>query len=58
MCAGRSASLVELDHEARTAWHEALEADARPPPARLLARRLAAPIAINYLDTDKICFER
>ncbi|CAG9786526.1 unnamed protein product [Diatraea saccharalis] len=55
---GRSASLVELDHAAGTAWREALESEARPPPPRLVAARLAAPLAINYLDTDKICFER
>ncbi|XP_041979580.1 ankyrin repeat domain-containing protein 13D [Aricia agestis] len=61
---GRSASLVELDHEARTAWSERLGADdaaaapPAPPPPRALRQRLAAPLAINYLDTDKISFER
>ncbi|XP_045447833.1 ankyrin repeat domain-containing protein 13D [Melitaea cinxia] len=58
---GRAASLVELDHEAGTVWREELRAAPRagPPPARrLLAQRLAAPVALTYLDTDKICFER
>ncbi|GBO99806.1 Ankyrin repeat domain-containing protein 13D [Eumeta japonica] len=59
---GKSASLMELDHERGTAWCEWLE----PEPGRLpmapspsvIAHRLAMPIAINYLDTDKISFER
>ncbi|XP_049872995.1 ankyrin repeat domain-containing protein 13D [Pectinophora gossypiella] len=61
---GRSASLVELDHELGTMWCEYLEpapAAARAPPApppHVLDARLAQPLAINYLDTDKICFER
>ncbi|XP_028032709.1 ankyrin repeat domain-containing protein 13D isoform X1 [Bombyx mandarina] len=60
---GRSASLVELDHEAGTAWCERVEpaapgAECPAPSARALQQRLAAPISINYLDTDKISFER
>ncbi|CAH0398506.1 unnamed protein product [Chilo suppressalis] len=55
---GRGAHLVELDHAAGTSWRETLEGDPRPPPPGLLARRLHAPLALNYLDTDKICFER
>ncbi|XP_028158041.1 ankyrin repeat domain-containing protein 13D [Ostrinia furnacalis] len=59
---GRSASLIELDHEAGTSWREYVEPidsqDYPPPNPRLLQQRLAAPVAINYLDTDKICFER
>ncbi|XP_068633319.1 ankyrin repeat domain-containing protein 13D [Battus philenor] len=59
---GNRASLVELDHTLGTAWCERMEADAPcdwpPPPRRALQQRLAAPIALNYLDTDKISFER
>lgn len=60
---GRSASLVELDHEAGTAWCEYLEPiegrrEWRGPPQHVIEARLHAPLAINYLDTDKICFER
>ncbi|KAL0883451.1 hypothetical protein ABMA27_016830 [Loxostege sticticalis] len=59
---GQAASLVELDHEAGTAWRECVEPAGErawpPPPRRLLLQRLAAPLAVNYLDTDKICFER
>ncbi|XP_052741348.1 ankyrin repeat domain-containing protein 13D [Bicyclus anynana] len=62
---GRSASLVELDHEAGTSGVEYFEVggergarDWPPPPPHVLAQRLAAPLAINYLDTDKISFER
>ncbi|CAH2096526.1 unnamed protein product [Euphydryas editha] len=60
---GRSASLVELDHEAGTSWCEFLEGAREgrewpAPPAHVLEQRLAAPVAINYLDTDKISFER
>ncbi|XP_073956300.1 ankyrin repeat domain-containing protein 13D [Choristoneura fumiferana] len=60
---GRNASLTELDHELGTMWSETLE-QASPcaawPPAtpHALAQRLAAPTALNYLDTDKISFER
>ncbi|CAK1579918.1 unnamed protein product [Parnassius mnemosyne] len=59
---GTRASLVELDHELGTAWSEHMEADAPcawpPPPRAALQQRLAAPLALNYLDTDKISFER
>ncbi|XP_060803237.1 ankyrin repeat domain-containing protein 13D [Amyelois transitella] len=62
---GRTASLIELDHEAGTSWCEQLqplEPGAPPaapaPPAHALRQRLTSPLAINYLDTDKISFER
>ncbi|CAH0585930.1 unnamed protein product [Chrysodeixis includens] len=60
---GRAASLLELDHELGTSFCEYLEpiAAARPwpaPPPHVIDQRLAAPLAINYLDTDKISFER
>ncbi|XP_026735210.1 ankyrin repeat domain-containing protein 13D [Trichoplusia ni] len=60
---GRAASLLELDHELGTSFCEYLEpiAAARPwpaPPPHVIEQRLAAPLAINYLDTDKISFER
>ncbi|XP_072948956.1 ankyrin repeat domain-containing protein 13D [Epargyreus clarus] len=60
---GRTASLVELDHELGTSWCEYLESagDVRewpPTPQHIIQQRLSAPIAINYLDTDKISFER
>ncbi|CAH0715822.1 unnamed protein product, partial [Brenthis ino] len=59
---GRTASLVELDHEAGTSWCEYLEGGRErewPPPAQhVIDQRLSAPLAINYLDTDKISFER
>ncbi|CAG5038229.1 unnamed protein product [Parnassius apollo] len=59
---GTRASLVELDHELGTAWSEHMEADVPcdwpPPPRAALQQRLAAPLALNYLDTDKISFER
>ncbi|XP_026492113.2 ankyrin repeat domain-containing protein 13D [Vanessa tameamea] len=61
---GRNASLVELDHEAGTSWCEFLECGAREnrawpsPPQHVIDQRLSAPISINYLDTDKISFER
>ncbi|KAI5639135.1 hypothetical protein NE865_08335 [Phthorimaea operculella] len=60
---GQQASLMELDHELSTSWTEyiePIEADREwPPPSKnAINARLGAPIAINYLDTDKICFER
>ncbi|KAM3962618.1 LOW QUALITY PROTEIN: ankyrin repeat domain-containing protein 13D [Aphomia sociella] len=62
---GQAASLVELDHELGASWVEHLEPlpgggarDWPPPPPHALQQRLAAPVAINYLDTDKISFER
>ncbi|XP_032517616.2 ankyrin repeat domain-containing protein 13D isoform X1 [Danaus plexippus] len=61
---GRSASLVELDHEAGTSWCEYLEGGGsrvgggQVPAPHVVEQRLAVPIAINYLDTDKISFER
>lgn len=60
---GKTASLVELDHELGTSWCEYLEPAEEAlrwpaPPQHTLDQRLNAPIAINYLDTDKISFER
>ncbi|XP_038210010.1 ankyrin repeat domain-containing protein 13D, partial [Zerene cesonia] len=68
---GKSAKLVELDHGAGTVWTEWLEGPAEgeaagagagggwpEPPAAHLAHRLRTPLHLNYLDTDKICFER
>ncbi|XP_045536475.1 uncharacterized protein LOC106709180 isoform X1 [Papilio machaon] len=59
---GNRASLVELDHTLGTAWCEQLDAHEpaahHSPPRRALLQRLAAPLALNYLDTDKISFER
>ncbi|KAJ8721830.1 hypothetical protein PYW08_004232 [Mythimna loreyi] len=60
---GRTASLMELDHELGTSWVEYLEPmsgdkEWPPPPPHVIEQRLAAPLAINYLDTDKISFER
>ncbi|XP_045773214.1 ankyrin repeat domain-containing protein 13D isoform X2 [Maniola jurtina] len=62
---GRSASLVELDHEVGTSGCEYFEVGGErgprewpPPPPHIIDTRLAAPLAINYLDTDKISFER
>ncbi|KAJ8731634.1 hypothetical protein PYW07_004798 [Mythimna separata] len=60
---GRTASLMELDHELGTSWCEYLEPmsgdkEWPPPPPHVIEQRLAAPLAINYLDTDKISFER
>ncbi|XP_050350901.1 ankyrin repeat domain-containing protein 13D isoform X2 [Nymphalis io] len=61
---GQNASLVELDHEAGTSWCEFLECGEREnrpwpsPPSHVIEQRLNAPININYLDTDKISFER
>ncbi|KAJ2948847.1 hypothetical protein O0L34_g5773 [Tuta absoluta] len=60
---GQQASLMELDHELSTSWTEYIEpVEAErewPPPSKnSINARLGAPIAINYLDTDKICFER
>lgn len=63
MFPGDTASMMELDHEAGTSWCEYVEARdatrAGPAPApHALYQRLAQPLAINYLDTDKISFER
>ncbi|KAF9817790.1 hypothetical protein SFRURICE_013523 [Spodoptera frugiperda] len=60
---GRTASLMELDHELGTSWCEYLEPmsgdrEWPAPPPHVIDQRLAAPLAINYLDTDKISFER
>ncbi|CAH1638032.1 unnamed protein product [Spodoptera littoralis] len=60
---GRTASLMELDHELGTSWCEYLEPmsgerEWPAPPPHVIEQRLAAPLAINYLDTDKISFER
>ncbi|XP_053609463.1 ankyrin repeat domain-containing protein 13D isoform X2 [Plodia interpunctella] len=61
---GRAASLVELDHEAGTSWTEHLEPlddsgrQCPAPSAHSLQQRMSSPLAINYLDTDKISFER
>nr|XP_034831871.1 ankyrin repeat domain-containing protein 13D [Maniola hyperantus] len=62
---GNSASLVELDHEVGTSGCEYFEVGGErvprewpPPPPHVIDTRLAAPLAINYLDTDKISFER
>ncbi|CAH2048235.1 unnamed protein product, partial [Iphiclides podalirius] len=59
---GNRASLVELDHTLGTSWCEHMEAGADcdwpPPPRSAIQQRLAAPLALNYLDTDKISFER
>ncbi|XP_037294487.1 ankyrin repeat domain-containing protein 13D isoform X2 [Manduca sexta] len=60
---GRTARLMELDHEAGTMWCEYVEpvteARAWPEPsAHALDARLAQPTAINYLDTDNISFQR
>ncbi|XP_063364212.1 ankyrin repeat domain-containing protein 13D [Cydia amplana] len=59
---GANATLTEMDHELGTMWSETLEpatGRAWPPPApAALAARLSQPIALNYLDTDKISFER
>ncbi|XP_022126775.2 ankyrin repeat domain-containing protein 13D [Pieris rapae] len=60
---GDSAKLLELDHIAGTVWTERVEgsvsADDWPlPQASHLNHRLRTPVHINYLDTDKICFER
>ncbi|XP_045497916.1 ankyrin repeat domain-containing protein 13D isoform X2 [Colias croceus] len=68
---GKSAKLVELDHGAGTVWTEWLEGPAEggaggagagrawpEPPAAHVAQRLRTPLHLNYLDTDKICFER
>ncbi|XP_013164372.1 PREDICTED: ankyrin repeat domain-containing protein 13D [Papilio xuthus] len=59
---GNCASLVELDHTLGTSWCEQLDAREpaahHAPPRRALLQRLAAPLALNYLDTDKISFER
>ncbi|KPJ16565.1 Ankyrin repeat domain-containing protein 13B [Papilio machaon] len=58
---GNRASLVELDHTLGTAWCEQQQLDEpaahHSPPRRALLQRLAAPLALNYLDTDKISFE-
>ncbi|XP_075977875.1 ankyrin repeat domain-containing protein 13B isoform X2 [Anticarsia gemmatalis] len=61
--AGRTASLMELDHELGTVWCEYLEPleglrEWPAPPPHVIDARLSAPLAINYLDTDKISFER
>ncbi|KAG7308729.1 hypothetical protein JYU34_005960 [Plutella xylostella] len=59
---GNAASLIELDHERNTVWCSHLDAAAEAawpaPSAHSVQQRLAQPIAINYLDTDKISFER
>ncbi|XP_063891917.1 ankyrin repeat domain-containing protein 13D [Helicoverpa armigera] len=60
---GRTASLMELDHELGTSWCEYLEPmsgdrEWPAPPQHAIEQRLASPLAINYLDTDKISFER
>ncbi|KAJ0176842.1 hypothetical protein K1T71_008021 [Dendrolimus kikuchii] len=60
---GGKATLLELDHELGTSWCEYLEPveESRPWPRlaqSVVNQRLAAPIAINYFDTDKISFER
>ncbi|XP_059061479.1 ankyrin repeat domain-containing protein 13D [Achroia grisella] len=60
---GRTASLIELDHEKGTSWTEHMEPICRasewpPPTVDIIEQRLNTPIAINYLDTDKISFER
>lgn len=54
---------MELDHELGTSWCEYLEPmsgdkEWPPPPPHVIEQRLVAPLAINYLDTDKISFER
>ncbi|CAB3261098.1 unnamed protein product [Arctia plantaginis] len=60
---GRTASLMELDHELGTVWCEYLEPmegirEWPAPPQHVIDSRLNSPLAINYLDTDKISFER
>ncbi|XP_026327434.1 ankyrin repeat domain-containing protein 13B isoform X2 [Hyposmocoma kahamanoa] len=60
---GRTASLIELDHELGTSWTEFLEPlegsrDWPAAPRQALEQRMAAPLCLNYLDTDKISFER
>ncbi|XP_039752990.1 ankyrin repeat domain-containing protein 13D isoform X1 [Pararge aegeria] len=62
---GSTASLVELDHEAGTSSCEYFEVGGErgargwpPPPPHVIDQRMGAPLAINYLDTDKISFER
>lgn len=54
---------MELDHELGTVWCEYLEPmegnrEWPAPPQHVIDSRLNSPLAINYLDTDKISFER
>lgn len=62
MVTGTSAKFMEVNHEAGTVLTEVIDGtDLWPNPAprtKGLRRRLEEPLAINYLDTDKISFER
>lgn len=59
---GTSATLLELDHETRQVLAERFEATGAgnipPPSAEHISHRLTAPISTNYIDTEKISFER
>lgn len=59
---GTSATLLELDHETRQVLAERFEATGAgnipPPTAEQISHRLTAPISTNYIDTEKISFER
>lgn len=54
--------MIELDHEIHQVWAETLEEEnglvTLPPTPEQLSQRLTAPIITNYIDTEKISFER
>lgn len=67
-----TATLLELDHNTRQFWSESFQAmnadDAEAngasshhlltPSSEAISQRLTAPICVNYIDTEKISFER
>ena len=60
-----SATVMEIDHDARQVFSETMRVLPEPPDVSNLmpsqdaiAARLTAPVVTTYIDTEKIAFER